>query len=74
MLGLIPPRLYALTPTEVVNPVTGKITIAAYAPKAPHGAAVIKATRALLLERLDGLRTAAYKALPRPADPLTTLP
>jgi hypothetical protein len=74
MLGLIPPRLYALTPTEVVNPMTGQVKIAAYAPKAPHGAAVIKATRALLLERLDGLRTAAYKALPRPADPLTTLP
>ena len=41
---------------------------------ADYGATVIKATRALLLERLDTLRAAAYKALPRPADPLTTLP
>lgn len=74
MLGTIPPRLYSLVPTEVVNPVTGQVRVAAYAPRAPHGAAVIRSTRALLLERLDSLRAAAYKALPRPANPLTTLP
>ena len=74
MLGTIPPRLYSLVPTEVVNPVTGQVRIAAYAPRAPHGAAVIRSPRALLLERLDSLRAAAYKALPRPANPLTTLP
>ena len=70
LLGTVSPRLYEHVATDVVNPLTGKVARAVYAPRAPQGAAVIKATRTLLLERLDTLRAAAYRALPRPADPL----
>ena len=70
MLGTIPPRLYEHVATDTVNPLTGKVSRAVYAPRAPDGAKVIRQTRALLFERLDVLRAAAHKALPRPADPL----
>jgi len=70
LLGTIPPRLYEHVATDTVNPLTGKVSRAVYAPRAPDGAKVIRQTRALLFERLDTLKAAAYKALPRPPDPL----
>ena len=72
-LGLIRPSIYSLVGQEVYNPKTGKVTIFAPAPKVPNGAAVIRATRKLLLPRLDELKIAALEALPRPPDPTTTL-
>ena len=73
-LGLIRPSLYSLTRTEVVNPLTGRVSIAATAPKVPNGAAVIRATRKMLLPRLEELKIAALEALPRPPDPTTSTP